>query len=513
MVGKTPSTQRLPSIPERLSRLLRRNDYLFRDLLLLIAICIPLTYFVEVTLIPRGEYVSWGDNPWYLNRGLLLARGVADGAFVYTLAYPIVVSLVNSLTHDLITAGILINRVLHSILIIGTYGLGRIFYNRRVGWFAALLIGLNVTIFLAARLTQSYLMFYAMVVVCVLAYAWLVRRPTLLHAVLFGVVLVITFYTRLEGITYGLLIPLAAWQMYRSTRSAKIALGLPFISGLIVAASGLFYMSVMLRNSDPQNGVVFTLFSMLRSSPFPWAELGRRFVDSIFNTSIGWPPLVAVGAALGLGVGLLRGWRRDLAPNALFGLLIVIGVANLFVLSIVPKLYIGAASLPFWGLLFAAFVVQVQTRWRGLWPFAVLTIMLAAVSGLILLAQYITTARDDYHLSRLGQDAIQIDAWLADQGWQDREVYTFCSPLISYSQSRFHLIYRLGIRDMQSADNYNSPAQLLPMLRDQQKLFMGCPENIVYFRDWNTYFEGKMPDAPPLHEIGRVGSYIFYDVK
>ncbi|MEO8613244.1 MAG: hypothetical protein ABI690_35465 [Chloroflexota bacterium] len=513
MAEKTLSLLRLPLIPERLARLLRGNNYLFRDLLLLIAICIPLTYFVEVTLIPREKYVIFGDNPWYLNRGLLLARGVADGAFVYTLAYPVVVALVNSLTHDLIATGILINRVLHSILVIGTYGLGRIFYNRRVGWFAALLIGLNVTIFLAARLTQSYLMFYAMVVVCVLAYAWLVRRPTIFNAVLLGVTLVITFYTRLEGVTYGLLIPLAAWQIYRSTRSAKVALGLGFISAAIVAVSGLFYMSVMLRNADPQNGVVFTLFSMLRTSPFPWAELGRRFVDSIFNTSIGWPPLVAVGAALGLGVGLLRGWRRDLAANGLFGLLLLIGVANLFVLSIVPKLYIGAASLPFWGLLFAAFIVRVQTRWRSLWPFAVLIIMAAAGSGLILLAQYVTTARDDYHLSRLGQDAAQIDTWLADQGWQDREVYTFCSPLISYSQSNFHLIYRLGIRDMQSADNFNSPAQLLPMLRDQQKLFMGCPEDIVYFRDWNTYFEGKMLDALPLHEIGHVRSYIFYDVQ
>src|SRR5262245_38254326 len=135
MVSETPSIRRVAPVSEWLSRLLRANHYLILDLIILIAICIPLTYIVEVTLIPREEYVVWGDNPWYLNRGALLARGVADGAFVYTLAYPVLVSIVNSLTHDLIATGLFINRVMHSILIIGTYGLGRVFYNRRIAWF------------------------------------------------------------------------------------------------------------------------------------------------------------------------------------------------------------------------------------------------------------------------------------------------------------------------------------------------------------------------------------------
>lgn len=201
MVGEAISIQRSLSVKERLSRLLRAHHFLLLDLVLLIAICIPLTDLVEGTLIPREQYITWADNPWYLNRGALLARGVAEGAFVYTLAYPVLVALVNYFTHDLIATGLLINRVMHSVLIIGTYGLGRIFYNRRIAWVAALLMSLNTLVYLAARMTQPFLMFYALVVVCVLAYALLVRRPTIWSAVLFGLVLLVTLYTRLEGIS------------------------------------------------------------------------------------------------------------------------------------------------------------------------------------------------------------------------------------------------------------------------------------------------------------------------
>jgi hypothetical protein len=205
--------------------------------------------------------------------------------------------------------------------------------------------------------------------------------------------------------------------------------------------------------------------------------------------------------------------QRDRAANGVFGLLILIGATNLFVLSIWPKLYIGATSFTFLGLLFAAFVVRVQSRWRWLWPVCVLAIVAVAIGGLLYLVQYATASRDDYHLSRLGQDAAQVDAWLAGQGLQDTEIHTFCSPLISYSQSNFHLIYRLGLRDMWSGDWYNSPDKLLPMLREQHKLYMSCPEEKIYFTDWETFLSEPNVMERRFREIGRISNYIFYEVK
>ncbi len=509
MLRETISIQRPSAIKDRLSEFLRANHYLFLDLVILIAICIPLTALVEGTLIPLERYVTWADNPWYLNRGALLTRGVADSAFVYTLFYPILVSLVNNFTHDLIATGILINRVVHSVLIIGTYGLGRIFYNRRIAWIAALLISLNIYVFMSTRLTQPFLMFYALVVVCVLAYALLVRRPTIWSAILCGFVLLITLYTRLEGITYTLLIPLAAWQIYRSTRSAKLALRLAVISSSIVAVGTIYYASVMLQHSDFQTGPAFTLLIMLRTTPFPWKDLWDRFMETLYTLTMGWPAIVTIGAL----VWVAWNQRRDRAANGLFVLLILIGFINLFVLSIRPKLYVSMSSFTFVGLLFAAFIVRLQSRWRWLWSICVLAILSVAVLGLINLVQYAATPRDDYRVSRLGLDAVRVDAWLAGQGLQDTEIYTFCSPLTSYSRSNFHLIYRLGLREVWNDDLYNSPRQLLPVLHEQGKLFMRCAEEGIFFSDWENFLGESANVEAAFQEIGRVDNYVFYEVK
>lgn len=510
MVSEAASIQHLPSFRMRLSSLLRANHYLLLDVLILLAICVPLSYLVVVPYLTSPAFVTWGDNPWYLNRGALFARGLADDAFVYTVAYPLLVTVVNFFTHDLIAAGALINRFMFTVLVTGTYGMGRVFYGRRIAWIAALLISLNaVSVHPAARHTQTFLMFYAVVVVCVLCYALFVRRPNLWTALLFGVMLTIALYTRLEGITYGGLILVGAWQIYRASGSKRKALTLAFVSGVIVALGALYYLSVMARFSGSQDGPVFALFIMLRTVPFPWNELFERITGSFTSITVGWPAVVTVGAV----AGVLWTRRKDRASNALFVLLVLMTVANLFFLSIRPKYQVGGTGVTFLGMLFAVFVVRLQERWRRLWPVSVLLVMSAAIFGLTALTQYLALPRDDYHLSKFGQDAARVDAWLAERGLQSTEIYTFCSSLISYSQSNFHLVYRLGIRDMNSPEWYNSPLNLFPMLREKHQLFMHCDSEQIYFKDWEAYMDGPPPTTFTLHEIGRVDDYVFYEVQ
>mgnify|MGYP000675111509 FL=1 len=210
-----------------------------------------------------------------------------------------------------------------------------------------------------------------------------------------------------------------------------MAIGLGIISGILVVVGAIYYVSVMVQNSDSQNAPAFALLILLRTTPFPWDELLLRVRDTVSSLTGGWLILVTIGAL----AGLLWNQRRDRAANGLFVLLILCGATNLFLLSIQPKLYIGASSLPFLGVLFAAFVVRLQSRWRWLWPACVLAIVAVAIVGLINLAQYATGSREDYRQSRLAQDAAQVDAWLAGQGLQDTEIHTFCAPLISYSQN------------------------------------------------------------------------------
>jgi 4-amino-4-deoxy-L-arabinose transferase-like glycosyltransferase len=487
---------------------LRANQYLLLDVFIILLLCIPLTDWVAGTLVPLERYVIWGDNPWYLNRGALLSRGLADGAFVYTLTYPVLVFLVNNLFHDLILTGIVINRIAHTVLIVGTYLLGRAYFNRRVAWLATLLISMNSLIFIAMRITQSYPIFYALVVVCVLVYTLLVHRPGVWTAALFGLTLTVTFYTRLEGISYSLLIPLAVWQIYRSRKSVRVAVLIGFISGLIVLIGAAFYFVVISRNSDPNNGVAFALLGLLRTQPFPWDVFLRRAVGTLDSLTSGWFAIVSIGAL----VGLIWHDRRERTGNLLMLLLIGINAANLFLLSIEPKAYIGAPSLTFLGLLFSAFLIRVRSRWQWGWSIAALAAMLVCLYGVNNIAIYAVSPREDYRLSRLGQDAVAVDTWLIEQGFKDTEVFTFCSSLISYSQSNFHLIYRLGIRDMHAEDWYNSPNQLLPTIHERGELFMRCP-NEIYYRDWENFFADSARVDQYFKEIANLNGYIFYQIE
>jgi 4-amino-4-deoxy-L-arabinose transferase-like glycosyltransferase len=478
------------------------------DILIISLLCIPLAQLTAGTLIPLERYITFGDSPFFLNRGVLLLRGIVDEGFVYTFTYPVLVAIIYAFTHNLIVTGVILNALAYYALILGTYLLGRLFYKRQVGWLSAFIVAFNHTFFLTTRLTQPFLTFYALVVWCVLVYVWVVRRPSILTAILLGLILTVTFYARLEGGSYIILIPLAAWQVYRSTGKIRLPILITVIGCSIFALGAIFYLAILSRISDTSNGDVFTFLTILRSSS-PLQQFWARAVETGQMLLGGVSVLVTAGALLGVF------WREpdDSAANCLFLLLIDIGIANLFVLSAVPKLYMAVVSVPFLAVLCAAFIIRFAARWRWTTPFLVIGMVIVLSPGIVSLIQYASFPHTDYRQSPTGQIAAAVDNWLTANGYQDTEVYTFCSGVITYSESNFHLIYRMAFGDRHSPKQANSPLQLMPILREKQKLFMRCNNDVnIPYRDWNDFLEHPANFPDQLQEIGRVGDYIFYKV-
>lgn len=500
--------EQTPSVWFKWLNAAKANHYLWLDILVITLLCIPLTQLTAGTLIPLERYITFGDTPFFLNRGVLLLRGIVDEGFVYTLTYPILVAITYIFTHNLIVTGVILNRLAFYALILGTYLLSRIFYNRQVGWLSVFVVAINVTFFSATRLAQPFLTFYALVIWCVLAYVWVVRRPNLLTATLLGLILTVTFYARLEGGSYIVLIPLAAWQVYRSTGRIHLPIQIILVGCSIFAAGAIFYFAILSRISDTGSGDVFTFLTILRSNS-PLEQFWARAVQTGQALLGGVSVLVTVGALL----GVLQRKPHDRAANGLFLLLIDIGIANLFVLSAVPKVYIGEVSVPFLSVLGAAFAVRLAARWRWTTPFLVIMMVAVLLPGIVNLIRYASIPYMDYRQSPSGQAAAAVDNWLRTNGYQDTEVYTFCSGVTPYSESNFHVIYRMAFGDRQSADQANSPRQLLPMLREKQKLFMRCNNDInIPYRDWNDFLEHPANFPIQLQEIGRIGDYTLYKV-
>jgi hypothetical protein len=478
-----------------------------RDGLLIALLCMGLCYLI-VTLPFSGERIArTADNAWYLNRGDLLWRGVFEGAFVYNAGYPLLVGALNAITRELPAAGIVVNWLAVSALLIGMYTLGRLLYNRPIAWLALLVIGTNGALFRSARLMQTFILFQAVVVWCVVVTLILTRRQGRGWALALGGLTAFALYTRLEGVAYGALIGLAAVSIYRTGYDGRRTLSLALMSGGVFALALVFYAAVLLSNADVGGGAAFSLFALLRQTPLPWDELSRRWTDALRAIVGNWP-VWAWWAALAGCIWAAPRWR---AGNWLCAGLIGFNLLYLFLLSTWPAPRYANHFLPFFALLFAAAVWQFYRRWPRLWIGVPLAVVAIGLPGIRQLQNFSQLPRLSYWDYASAQEARALDDWLAGQGWADTEVYTLCQAMLPFTRGNFHLIYRLSVRAGADTQWPDAPERLLATIRQSDNLFMTCAERPEY-PDWRAYLENPAGYAERLAEVGRVGDYVFYRV-
>jgi hypothetical protein len=458
-----------------------------------------------------GDWLVRDDTTWYLNRAHLLWRGVFDDAFVYTVTFPVLVGAVNLLIHDLVMASMIVNALALYSALVGTYLLGRVFYTRQIAWIGVLVLVTiwNFTLYEAVQ--QPFMLFNAAVVWCVLTCWLMARYPSNLTAALFGLSVAFALYTRLEGGLYFILLIPAIWFIYRSTHDWRQVLRVSLISGVIFGIAAIFYVAVILKNSEPGEGAgAFAIMNILNSIPVPLDVLSRRYTDTIFSGIVYWWPLWVWGLVL---AGLIWDYSRYRTINRALALFLVFNLAYAFVLSNWPLHRYIRHYLPFFALLIGAIVWQPRfiSRWRGR---VVILLLLAAIClpGIWQVVRHLNRPGVNYRESEYALSAIEVDRWLEERGWQNTEIFTLCGQLLPFTHGNFHLIYRLGLRNLAGNSSWwDSPHNLLTHIREHDLLFMSCSSDSVY-KDWDTFLEDPSDYSERLQEVGRIGDYVFYRV-
>lgn len=459
-----------------------------------------------------GGWLVRDDTTWYLNRAQLLWRGVFDDAFVYTVTFPALVGGMNLLTHDLVTASMIVNALAFFSVLTGTYLLGRVFYNRPIAWIGVLVLVTTWNFTLFEAIQQPFILSNASVIWCVLTGWLLARYPRQLTAALFGLSVVFALYTRLEGGLYFILIVPVIWSIYHSTQDWRQVLRVALISGTIFGIAAVFYVVVILKYSDPSEGAGFSLLTILSSVPIPLDVLSRRYIDTIVSGIVGWWPLWVWWLVL---AGLLWDHSRYRTTNRALALLIVFNLVYAFILSPWPLSRYIRHYVPFFSLLIGAIVWRLPliSYWRG--RVAVL-LLLAALCwpGVGQVIRLLNRPGVNYQESEYRLDAVEVDRWLAERGGQNTEIFTLCGQLLPFTRQNFHLIYRLGLRNLDGTGLnswWNSPHKLLPYIREHDLLFMACSSDSVY-KDWDAFLENPSDYSERLQEVGRVSDYVFYQV-
>lgn len=476
------------------------------DIIILLALCIPLCYLV-IVIRHNGFRIAFNaDNAWYLNQASVIWRGIFDPGAVYQVFYPITIGALNLFTRELASAAILLNCLSFTVVVIGTYALGRYFYNRQVAWLATLVISFSNALYAPAGWLTPFLFFNAILVLSLLAFWLWVSRPTVITAFLFGLSLTLLMFTRLEGAAYAILIPVGSLLIYRAGHRIQNVLILSLISCAVFAIGFVFHFYMLLQNTDVGGGQGFMLLQLVRRTPILWDDLSHRWMETIQYMGQKWP-LWAWAIAI---AGVLWGDRQFQQSNLILAGLTLLHFVYQFLLTTWPAPRYSNNSLAFFALLFAAGLYQFYRRWPRLRPLVPLSVVLISLPGMMQLTKYIAITPTNYSEYQIAQDARAIDTWLNDQGWQDKEIYTLCEPILPFTASTFHLIWRPFTRDQNSGDNWNSPRQLLSHMLENDKLLMECGLDKVWYKDWLHFFNNTDIYPQYLEEIGRVGDYVFY---
>ncbi len=490
--------------------LLRRihGKHIWHDLLILLLLLIPLTHGLVNAQAITADRLIWGDGPWYLNRAMLINRGVWPEFYVYTLGQPLLVSIFERFTGDLVAAAVLVNRISSALFLIGAYLLGHLFFSRRVGWLAFLIVLCSIFIRNLNRLLQPFMLFYGLTTIMLTAFWFVIKRPGYLSAFALGLFVNACLFTRFEGVSYVILIPIAALVVYRQ-RGWKLALTILTTSSITFLVGFGFYMSVLLNNADPGSGDAFAFMALLRQQPFPIEALVNRFLLTLQSLTFYWSPLVWLVALMGALWGLRQ--RSFVLSYALCLILLSVNFFNQFILSIEPIYRQSGPIYPVIAVLFVDFWIHLIKRFNA-WRYLILIpILLVIVPELFVMMRLSMRPAQDYRQYEAYQTAQVIDRYLTDSNLDDREIYTFCFDVALYSRSQLQIIRRLAFRNLDSPIWWSSPENLFARMAATGSLYMECENAPAYYRDWRDWIESKVTISYRLEPVGEVEGYKFFE--
>jgi len=217
--------------------------------------------FVVVASLLRvefGDTLQYKDGWWYLSRAWQHTHGVIDNLSFYTLAYPLLVGVINGLVYDLPVSGMIANAIILLFMAFGIYLIGRLFFSRAVALLSVFIFMLNGKLLYHVRMFNADLLFMAAVTWMVIVATLLVRTTRRVWAVVLAILVGVSPYIRFESYVYGALILLVAAIFYKRAHGfqalARQALFIGFIVGLLWMTYAVWFLS----GADDLGGITNT---------------------------------------------------------------------------------------------------------------------------------------------------------------------------------------------------------------------------------------------------------------
>ncbi len=458
--------------------------------------------YALVVLTTQADWqFNGGDFPWYLNRARLIWQGELAPNWVYTFVYPFLVGGVLRVVGDGFTAAAVVTGLASIALWLGVYTLGKRFANPTVGALAVALVASNYECYFYARQLQTIVTFCAVMVWLVVAYHQLVTRPSWWAAAWLGTMVVLALYTRFEGVTYGILVPLAVWQLAAS-HGWRAALAWGALAMAVLTPFVLYFLPFIFGagvTSGAQD-----LFFVLNKASSPQAYLAANLSGYLHAIAAQWVlPLWGV---------LLWFATRPNAPHALlttFGGLAAWHLLVIVVLIPTEPNPIYFQLLMVWlSLLMAWGLWRLRERLRAWAWWSVLLAVLAIQFGTAVAARP-PAAPFAFRGADNAQAAAAVDAWVRENA-PERPLWTICPHIIAYSHSDLRLIYRFALF-FDNPDLPDSPKHLLPIIHARGGLFLDCA--VWEYGDWRAVIRDGVTYPPyRLQRVGGFSPYSFYEV-
>jgi hypothetical protein len=450
--------------------------------------------------------LSSQDLLWYLNRGQLFWRGDFTHFFSYNLIYPMLVGAINLIIPSILLSSLLVNGIIGGFFLLGLYWIGVHYFNRTITIMALTLIMSHVHAIGYMRQMQPMFLFCTLLLWYIILTHAFIKYPSYRMALTMGLFNIVLFFTRGEGLFYGIFIVVGCLAFLYKTLNLRTTIGYFFTATIPMGLAFLLY-NLLIR----AGGFVLTredLFTQLSIRPTDFAFVSSELLkDSNLLLSF-WGGLWLVVAWAWL---YYPTYRRS---SLLFLGLLVFHASVIFVAlrgqqvgaeAYYLFIFVCSSLLLSWALYGATTRLQVQ---RFL-PLLVIVIALVNLQSALNREQLSPPLRflNDQH----AEDARIVDQWLIDNNLMDSKIYTLCHDLVGHSQSKQHFLFRSGY-NFTLPNQWDSPENLLPRMASENAIFMSC--DLLYSLDWQTFFANDLTIAGyRLERIGQpTSNYVYYRV-
>ncbi|MDW8300114.1 MAG: hypothetical protein RML95_12345 [Anaerolineae bacterium] len=500
-----------------------------------IVLLIFLALFIATNLfrIDYGVYLRYRDGWWYLNRAWLHSHGIFDEVSFYTLAYPLMIGLVNFIVTDLPVSALIVNLICQFFALMGIYVLGAQVSGRLAGTIGVFVFALgknNFGDFSMLYTLHPNVLFMPVSVWIVALAIQLSKQPSRRWSAGIGTLLAVAPFIRTEGFLWSL-VALVAFAAMRFQGCTWQTVGKHLlIIALIVSPAWIVYLLWFFAGADMPSGVGSSLDG--ESLEVALRALGTQVSEGT------WAIMLAGAVALFL---------RKISWNVTgehISARICIKVNNLTILMLLFPFFIISYSavlfprihgysypytfpaIPYisviCGIVLSEMLKLFLTRLAAVVAFVIIVCnAFSSIEPLPLPLEYQISS------ASIRQAIVELMDWKRANNHSEATFYTLCTDLMIFAQFDVRLPYTTLLF---SSRRFAPPKQVLPQIAERNDLLVVCPSFIgdLYIHPFNEpwtrlyrYWSGVERDNPeladmaryPLEEVGRVREYIIYRVK